>query len=219
MVLTVGTDSVRGSDSEHLCRPTGVAVANSGEFFVSDGYCNERVMKYSAAGEVLGEFQLRGAGVPHSIVLDDCLDLLYVADRENGLVRILSADDGTEHSMVDSLPGLPYAVTRDEYGNIYVLCWDRNNTAVLLDNAGKEGLSLETAGKVYAVQLLPRDPMLLQLQGKIEYDLNPIELPGVISPHDFAVTYNFAKNAVDMYVGETGPGPHGKVTLFSFELQ
>ena len=36
-----------GSDDAHFCKPTSVAVMSSrNEFFVSDGYCNARVIKY-----------------------------------------------------------------------------------------------------------------------------------------------------------------------------
>lgn len=45
-----------GSDNTHLCKPTGVAVMSNGEFFVSDGYCNTRVIKYSADGKILFQF-------------------------------------------------------------------------------------------------------------------------------------------------------------------
>ena len=36
-----------GSDETHYCKPTSVAVTDDGNtFFVSDGYCNSRVIKY-----------------------------------------------------------------------------------------------------------------------------------------------------------------------------
>ena len=35
--LTLGVRLEPGSDSEHFCKPTDVAVLSSGEFFVSDG--------------------------------------------------------------------------------------------------------------------------------------------------------------------------------------
>lgn len=37
----------------YLCKPTAVAVASTGEFFVADGYCNNRIIKYNAAGHIL----------------------------------------------------------------------------------------------------------------------------------------------------------------------
>jgi hypothetical protein len=50
-----------------------VAVANNGNVFVADGYCNARVVEFTPEGGYLGEFELPAeAGgpmrVPHSLV-------------------------------------------------------------------------------------------------------------------------------------------------------
>ena len=65
-------------------RPTDIAVAAEGSIFISDGYGNARVQKYTAGGECLiswgepgidpGQFQC-----PHNIALRG--DRVYVADR------------------------------------------------------------------------------------------------------------------------------------------
>lgn len=36
--LTLGVHLTPGSDDKHFCKPTDVAVASNGDFFVSDGY-------------------------------------------------------------------------------------------------------------------------------------------------------------------------------------
>ena len=36
-----------------LCMPTAVAVATTGEIFVADGYCNNQILKFNAAGNLL----------------------------------------------------------------------------------------------------------------------------------------------------------------------
>lgn len=51
--LIVGERFVPGSDSEHFCKPTDVAVLSNGEFFVTDGYCNVRVVRFSREGKFL----------------------------------------------------------------------------------------------------------------------------------------------------------------------
>ena len=203
LIFTVGLQGHRGSDKEHLCRPTEVAVSNSGEFFVSDGYCNSRVMKYSAAGEVMEEFALKGAFVPHSLVLDDCSATLFVADRENSQIRLVNANDGTEGRSINLTSyGKVYSLTKDEYGNIYALAWDR-----------------DFSRKVYLLQLQGGNLSGLPLSYEFAvYDIAAVELPGIQYPHDFAVSYNFAEHSLHIFVGETGPGPHGKITLFSFSL-
>jgi peptidylamidoglycolate lyase len=53
---TIGERFVPGSDDKHLCQPAGVAVARDGSVFVADGYCNSRVVKFSAEGKYLMEF-------------------------------------------------------------------------------------------------------------------------------------------------------------------
>merc|ERR1711937_962751 len=104
---------------------------------------------------------------------------------------------------------MPWALTRDEYGTVYVLCWDRsiNSDAGTRTRIG--------TGKVYVVQLQePTNQYIPQFHPKIVP--KAVELPGIRSPQDFSVTYNFLKHTLDIYVGE-GVIP-GRVTLFSLPL-
>lgn len=77
-------------------RPTNVAVAPNGELYVSDGYGNCRVHRFSAGGELLQSWGTPGTGpgefnLPHGIwVLPDARVL--VADRENDRIQVFSAD-------------------------------------------------------------------------------------------------------------------------------
>ena len=48
--LTLGTKFEPGSDDSHFCKPTAVAVMRDGSFFVSDGYCNTRILKFGPGG-------------------------------------------------------------------------------------------------------------------------------------------------------------------------
>ncbi|GFN80589.1 peptidyl-glycine alpha-amidating monooxygenase [Plakobranchus ocellatus] len=90
--LVLGEKFVPGSDSAHFCKPTDVAIASSGEFFVADGYCNSRILKFSKDGQFLTQWGNPYAGgrltpfnfrIPHSVTLIENLNLLCVADREN----------------------------------------------------------------------------------------------------------------------------------------
>ena len=46
-LITLGEKFVPGSDDSHYCKPTSVAVSqDTNSFFVSDGYCNSRIIKY-----------------------------------------------------------------------------------------------------------------------------------------------------------------------------
>jgi peptidylamidoglycolate lyase len=51
--LVLGTRFEPGNDDTHFCKPTAVAVTSTGDFFVSDGYCNHRIIKYNAEGKKL----------------------------------------------------------------------------------------------------------------------------------------------------------------------
>lgn len=49
--IMLGEAFVPGNDNNHFCKPTAVAVHSNGDFFVSDGYCNSRIIKYNSKGE------------------------------------------------------------------------------------------------------------------------------------------------------------------------
>lgn len=76
-----------GSGIKHLCKPTSVAVATTGEIFIADGYCNNRILKYNAAGGLLRIIpnppEFLSLQVPHALALIEPMDRLCVADREN----------------------------------------------------------------------------------------------------------------------------------------
>jgi len=75
-------------------RPTGVAISSTGEIYVSDGYGNARIHKFSQDGKLLlswgepgpapGQFRL-----PHSIWVDN-QDRVWVPDRENNRIQIFN---------------------------------------------------------------------------------------------------------------------------------
>lgn len=92
LLMKTGEAGVAGNDRLHLNRPTDVAVANDGSFYVSDGYENSRVIKYSAGGDYLFEWGKKGKGksefnIPHGIALDGS-ENVYVADRENNRIQV-----------------------------------------------------------------------------------------------------------------------------------
>ena len=60
-LLTLGTRFEPGNDDTHFCKPSAVAVTTSGDFFVSDGYCNHRIIKFSSTGAKLLQW---GRNVP-----------------------------------------------------------------------------------------------------------------------------------------------------------
>ncbi|KAL0044814.1 hypothetical protein WJX82_010409 [Trebouxia sp. C0006] len=125
-LLVIGKRLEPGSDSAHLCKPTHVAVANDGTIFVADGYCNSRVVRYSATGSFEAEYRLpRGEmSIPHSVVLDECSDALYVADREHSEVhKFVISDQTLQGTWNLKQSGQVYSITVGPYGTILALCW------------------------------------------------------------------------------------------------
>ena len=88
--LTLGEAFVPGSDEKHFCKPTDVAVSSSGIFFVSDGYCHKRIMKFDSNGRLLNVYT-RSFNIVHSLTLQEEKDALCVADRENSRVVCIHA--------------------------------------------------------------------------------------------------------------------------------
>lgn len=76
--------------------PSDIAVAPSGEIYVSDGYGNSSVHRFTKDGNYLSSFGAPGKGpgqflVPHSIrIAND--GRVYVCDRENNRVQVFSRD-------------------------------------------------------------------------------------------------------------------------------
>ncbi len=81
-----------GTDPQTFNRPTDIAFAANGDFYVSDGYGNSRVVKFSRDGKYLLDWGKPGSGpgefnTPHSIALDS-KGRVYVSDRENNRIQI-----------------------------------------------------------------------------------------------------------------------------------
>ncbi|XP_050669729.1 peptidyl-alpha-hydroxyglycine alpha-amidating lyase 1-like isoform X2 [Leptidea sinapis] len=99
--LTLGEKFVPGEDETHFCKPSAVAVHSSGDFFVADGYCNTRIIKYSADGNRILQWGRRFGStpftlnVPHALTLAEEHAALCVADRERGRVACFRSDNGS----------------------------------------------------------------------------------------------------------------------------
>jgi len=92
LLMTLGVKGQAGADQKTFNRPTDVAFTPTGEFFVSDGYGNSRVVKFSREGKYLLEWGRRGSGpgefnLPHAMAVDSKARL-YVSDRENNRIQI-----------------------------------------------------------------------------------------------------------------------------------
>ena len=95
-LLTLGIEGKAGTDDKTFNRPTDIAFGSQGEFYVSDGYGNSRVVKFSKHGKYLKSWGEPGSGAgefntPHSIAVDSS-GRVYVSDRGNRRIQIFDAD-------------------------------------------------------------------------------------------------------------------------------
>ena len=95
-LLKLGEKDVPGEDASHFNKPTDIAFATNGDFYVSDGYGNSRVVKFNKDGKFLKAWGKKGTAagefnLPHSVQLDR-EGRVYVADRENNRIQVFDAD-------------------------------------------------------------------------------------------------------------------------------
>lgn len=96
LLLTLGVKGESGDDDKHFNRPTDIAFAPTGEVYVSDGYGNARVVKFTADGKFIKAWGEHGSGpsefdTVHSVAVDS-KGTVYVSDRENNRIQIFDAD-------------------------------------------------------------------------------------------------------------------------------
>src|SRR5437763_1641080 len=97
LLMTVGIKGAPGTDDSHFRSPTDIAWdRRNGDFYVSDGYGNSRVVKFNKDGKFLLTWGKRGTGpgefnTPHSVAVDS-KGTVYVSDRENNRIQLFDPD-------------------------------------------------------------------------------------------------------------------------------
>jgi len=154
VVLTLGQKFEPGSDDEHFCKPTDVAVQDNGHFFVGDGYCNSRVMHFNSEGKLVKKISLsespnnRRLGTPstmnivHSVSLDQHNNVLYVADRENGRALVFDSVTGRYKKVIE-VPN---------NGALYTLRYNEQHGGYVHIVTGPRGYVSEGVGYTYSVK-------------------------------------------------------------------
>lgn len=95
LLMKLGVAKVPGNDSSHFNLPTDIAIADDGSFYVSDGYGNSRVVKFSSAGKYIKSWGSYGDmpgqfRIPHGIAIDKN-NTIYVADRQNNRIQLFDS--------------------------------------------------------------------------------------------------------------------------------
>ena len=96
LLLTLGVSGEPGNDESHFNMPTDMAITDTGEIFVTDGYGNRRVVHFDKHGRFIKAWGEYGTGpgqfvLPHAIVVDT-KGTLYVADRNSGRILLFDQD-------------------------------------------------------------------------------------------------------------------------------
>ena len=163
LLLTLGSPDVAGDGANTFNGPSDVAVAPNGDFYVSDGYGNSRVVKFSETGQFLKAWGRKGTAagqfdLPHSIVMDSRGRIL-VGDRENERVQVFDAEGNFVDQWTDL--GFPYGlyITEDNLlfvsdmpsrGNKITIANAQNGNVIdVVDGIGAHMISVDSAGNLY----------------------------------------------------------------------
>uniref|UniRef100_A0A8C1INI2 Peptidylglycine alpha-amidating monooxygenase n=1 Tax=Cyprinus carpio TaxID=7962 RepID=A0A8C1INI2_CYPCA len=175
-LLVLGEAFEPGSDKKHFCQPTDVAVDPvTGNVYVSDGYCNSRILKFSPEGKYISHWgssdRKRRASflIPHSLTFLPDKRELCVADRDHGRIQCFMADTGE----------FVKEIKKEQFGGeVFAIAY-----------------SPVQGGLIYAVNGVPPDGQVAPLQGfVINYSTKEIldsfspDTQEFKLPHDIVVT-------------------------------
>ena len=146
LLLTLGTPNREGAVGEPFRLPTDIGFDSKGNMYISDGYDNARLHKYTAAGERIKSWGEPGSGpgqfdLPHCVRVDRH-DRVLVADRANN--RIQFFDTEGEYLMEWGDFNQPDTIHIDENDIVYVAELDQRVTILTLEG---EGLSQWGSGQ------------------------------------------------------------------------
>jgi peptidylamidoglycolate lyase len=149
VLLTLGEAGVPGSDHSHFNLPTDVAVLLDGSFYISDGYKNTRVMKFSTDARFEFEWGTKGKGdsefnLPHGIAIDS-EGRIIVCDSENERLQLFDARGGFISAWKGPHLGKPYGIATTPGGPLFVI--DGGSPSLKPELRGK-AVELDASGTV-----------------------------------------------------------------------
>jgi hypothetical protein len=163
VIMQLGQKGVPGSSQDRFNLPTDVAFAPHGDIYVSDGYGNPRVVKFSSSGKYLLEWGKRGSGpgefqLPHNIAVDS-RGRVYVTDRDNRRVQVFDPN-GRFLSQWPDIGGVSaLRITKDQRIWTGGVMRDLNGKAVATlpaevgGSGGAHSIAVTDSGDVYVGQL------------------------------------------------------------------
>ena len=130
-----------GNDASEYAfnRPTGVAFSRNGDFFVSDGYVNSRVVKYSKDGQHLLHWGKKGTAdgeftLVHDVQLDS-KGRVYIADRANNRVQVFDENGKFLAKWTDL--GQPWGLIYSKQEDVLYMCDGENNRVIKVNLEGQ----------------------------------------------------------------------------------
>lgn len=122
LLMTLGTKNKPGENGAPFNRPTNPAVSPRGDIYISDGYGNSRVHRFSAEGKLILSWGTPGSdpgqfNIPHGVWIDKN-ERVYVADRQNNRIQIFT----NKGEYLTQWTGFqqPCAVFMDKEENVFV---------------------------------------------------------------------------------------------------
>ena len=135
LLMTVGTPGQEGAEGEPFRLPTDVAFDSKGYMYISDGYGNARMHKFTPDGKLIKSWGKPGTG-PGEFDLVHCVridsqDKLWVLDRSNNRIQFFDTEGnyleqwtGLHHPdtvFIDEDEGLAYIAELDQRVSIWTL--------------------------------------------------------------------------------------------------
>ena len=218
VLFTLGTrdrPSDTGYDGEDLLsirrggppfnRPTSIALGPTGVIYVTDGYGNARVHKFSPDGQHLLSWGEPGTGpnqfhLPHGVAVDRA-GMVYVGDRQNNRIQIFSPQGELINTWHDV--ARPNDMQFDATGNLYVaelghqLGW---MPMFVLRPDGRGGTSFEQSKPTPDVRNAPSRVSVFSPEGRL---LARLCGDDACAPGGFFAAHGICVDSRrDVYVGE-----------------
>ncbi|CAL8276516.1 unnamed protein product [Merluccius merluccius] len=209
-LVVLGEAFTPGSDRQHFCQPTDVAVDPVTEnIYISDGYCNSRVMKFSSDGKYLSEW---GADrrkripfhIPHSLAFLPDRQELCVADRENGRIQCFVADSGE----------FLKEIKKDEFGGeVYAIAYSPHSGGLIYAVNGESPYGYSAPIRGFVIDYSSKDIVNVFSPVNQEFKM----------PHDIVVNQNDSVFVGDAASGSvfkfTSENSHRSVKKSGFEVE
>lgn len=95
LLMELGTRNKPGAPGEPFNKPSRVVLSSSGEVYVSDGYGQSRIHRFTPSGDLICSWGAPGKGagefnLPHSLCVDK-QDRVFVLDRGNNRCQVFNS--------------------------------------------------------------------------------------------------------------------------------